>query len=165
MILQTKQVVISFTWEKGTFHGKNGPPPQGDPKLSKIHAGKNQTRKQLTRWAYIICEYILRCIVKTSRSNINWLIHFCHMFGREFQMIFSWQWRYFYCKWNTGPRLASHTSVLSRPRSENNSSSARSHWLAWNRFMGLTDFTFLSGDCWMYPYKRTPMGNSYINPI
>ena len=22
-----------------------------------------------------------------------------------------------------------------------------------------------SGDSWMYPYKRTPMGNPYISPI
>ena len=24
---------------------------------------------------------------------------------------------------------------------------------------------FLSGDSWMYPYQRTPMGNPYISPI
>ncbi len=23
----------------------------------------------------------------------------------------------------------------------------------------------LSGDSWMYPYQRTPMGNPYISPI
>ena len=24
---------------------------------------------------------------------------------------------------------------------------------------------FFSGDSWMYPYQRTPMGNPYISPI
>ena len=26
-------------------------------------------------------------------------------------------------------------------------------------------FQTLSGDSWMYPYQRTPMGNPYISPI
>ena len=26
-------------------------------------------------------------------------------------------------------------------------------------------FSLHSGDSWMYPYQRTPMGNPYISPI
>ena len=33
-----------------------------------------------------------------------------------------------------------------------------SHWSDFPQFFG-------SGDSWMYPYQRTPMGNPYVSPI
>ena len=30
---------------------------------------------------------------------------------------------------------------------------------------GMLEFCLPSGDSWMYPYQRTPMGNPYISPI
>ena len=53
-----------------------------------------------------------------------------------------------------------------------------SHWLSQlrvidsriNRFNSVYWYVhfcccYLSGDSWMYPYQRTPMGNPYISPI
>ena len=39
-------------------------------------------------------------------------------------------------------------------------------WRQWHgNSSGVVLALQLSGDSWMYPYQRTPMGNPYISPI
>ena len=39
------------------------------------------------------------------------------------------------------------------------------NYMFFNLYFGGFSKTGNSGDSWMYPYQRTPMGNPYISPI
>lgn len=67
-----------------------------------------------------LCDYILRCLLSQIFHGLTSI----DCIAISFIINFNWLWSK-----TCNPYLR---SKLCRPRSENNSSSARSHWLAWN---------------------------------